>query len=403
MDGPVVRYTRDELAERSGVGLESIEQLLRFGVLAPAADGTFDRSDVQRVRLLEACDRAGLDAETIGAAVAAGRLPLSFMDAPQYRSWAELGTETYGRLADRLGIPFEVIRETSAALVNRRLEPDDIAREDDESIYRLIGMVAALTDLDAMIRIGRVYVDGLRRVTEAENELFQTYIIGGLMRSGLDFGEALVQAANLGSELTPLMEQMVLTLYRRQQERGWTAGIVEGIERAIEASGAPVGPAHPPAFVFIDLAGYTGITAAEGDATGARLARELSTMVERVVADHAGTPVKWLGDGIMVHFPHAGRAVRATLEMVEAAPTIGLPAHAGIAAGPVVMQDGDYFGRAVNLASRISGAATAGQTLVTGAVVQLNDDPGLAFRSIGPVELKGLAEPVEVFEAAASD
>ncbi|GAA1061769.1 adenylate/guanylate cyclase domain-containing protein [Agromyces bracchium] len=399
MSGTVVRYTRDELVERSGVGLGFIEQLLRFGVLAPADDGTFDRSDVQRVRLLEACDRAGLDAETIGAAVSAGRLPLSFMDAPQYRSWAELGTETYGELAERLGIPFEVIHETSAALVNRRLEPDDVAREDDESIYRLIGMVAALTDLDAMIRIGRVYVDGLRRVTEAENELFQTYIVGGLMRSGLDFGEALVQSADLGSELAPLMERMVLTLYRRQQERGWTAGIVEGIERAIEASGAPVGSAHPPAFVFIDLAGYTGVTDQEGDATGARLARELSAMVERIVADHAGTPVKWLGDGVMVHFRHPGRAVRATLEMVEAAPTIGLPAHAGIAAGPVVMQDGDYFGRAVNLASRISGAATAGQTLVTGAVVQLNDDPGLSFRPIGPVELKGLSEPVEVFEA----
>nr|WP_240898484.1 adenylate/guanylate cyclase domain-containing protein [Agromyces luteolus] len=195
---------------------------------------------------------------------------------------------------------------------------------------------------------------------------------------------------------------MVLTLYRRQQERGWTEGNVEGIERAIEASGARVGPARPPAFVFIDLAGYTGITAAEGDATGARLARELSAMVERIVADHAGTPVKWLGDGVMVHFRQPGRAVRATLEMVDAAPTIGLPAHAGIAAGPVVMQDGDYFGRAVNLASRISGAASAGQTLVTAAVVDLNEDPGLTFRPVGPLELKGLAEPVEVFEAAVS-
>jgi class 3 adenylate cyclase len=119
------------------------------------------------------------------------------------------------------------------------------------------------------------------------------------------------------------------------------------------------------------------------------------------VADHAGTPVKWLGDGVMVHFRQAGQAVRATLEMVDAAPVIGLPAHAGIAAGPVVMQDGDYFGRAVNLASRMSGAATAGQTLVTRAVVDLADDPALTFREVGPVELKGFAEPVTVFEATA--
>ncbi|MGR0320747.1 adenylate/guanylate cyclase domain-containing protein [Agromyces sp. ZXT2-3] len=402
MDGSIGRYTLDELVERSGVGREFVERLLTFGVVAPAVDGTFSPSDVQRVRLIEACDRAGLDAETIGAAVSAGRLPLTFMDAPQYRSWAELGTETYGRLAARLGIPFDVIRETSSALIGRRLEPDDRSRRDDESIFRLIGMVAALADIDAMVRIGRVYVDGMRRVTEAENELFQTYIVGGLMRSGLEFGEALEEAAHLGAELTPLMEQMVLTLYRRQQERGWTAGIVEGIERAIETTLPHAAPAHPPAFVFIDLAGYTSATDAQGDATGARLARELSAMVERVVADHAGTPVKWLGDGVMVHFRQPERAVRATLEMVDAAPTIGLPAHAGIAAGPVVMQDGDYFGRAVNLASRISGAASAGQTLVTRAVVELNEDPALSFRPAGALVLKGLAEPVEVFEATAS-
>jgi adenylate cyclase len=203
--------------------------------------------------------------------------------------------------------------------------------------------------------------------------------------------------------MTPFIDRMVMTLYRRQQERGWTAGMVEGIERALESAGTYAGPARPPAFVFIDLAGYTGITDEQGDAEGARLAREMSSMVERIVADHAGTPVKWLGDGVMVHFGRAGQAVRATLEMVAAAPVIGLPAHAGIAAGPVVMQDGDYYGRAVNLASRISGAAAAGQTLVAGAVVDQADDPTLTFREVGPLELKGFAERVTVFEASAVD
>ena len=127
----------------------------------------------------------------------------------------------------------------------------------------------------------------------------------------------------------------------------------------------------------------------------------MAAMVERIVTDHAGTPVKWLGDGVMVHFRDASRAVRATLEMVAAAPVIGLPAHAGIAAGPVVMQDGDYFGRAVNLASRISGAAEAGHTLVSGAVVELADDPTLSFREVGPLELKGFAGRVAAFEATA--
>lgn len=400
MDGSTGRYTRDELVERSGADAGFVDRLRELGVLNPAADGTFGAGDVQRIRLLEACDRAGLGAGAIAEAVAAGRLRLGFLDASQYR-WSELRAETYAELAARLGIPFEVIRRTGVALVNRHLEPEDRTREDDEAIFTIIGMVADIADPDALVRMSRVYVDGLRRVAEAESELFQTYIVGGLMRTGLTFGEALEQSAELGAQMTPLIDRMVLALYRRQQERGWTGGLVEGIEAALEASGSRVGPARPPAFVFIDLAGYTDITDAQGDAAGARLARNMSAMVERIVADHAGTPVKWLGDGVMVHFRHAGQAVRATLEMVAAAPTIALPAHAGVAAGPVVMQDGDYFGRAVNLASRIAGAAAAGQTLVTGAVVELAGDAGVTFREVGPIELKGFAEPVTVFEATA--
>lgn len=400
MDGSDGRYTCDELVERSGADAAFVDRLLGLGVVVPAADGTFGKGDVQRVRLVEACDRAGLSAEAIGEAVAAGRLPLGFMDLPQYR-WSELGTETYGELAARLGIPFEVIRETSAALVNRHLAPEDRSREDDEAIFTLIGLMATMADLDALMRIGRVYVDGLRRAAEAENEMYVTYIMGGLIRAGMTYGEALERSAGIGTQLAPLMEQMVLTLYRRQQERGWTEGIVEGIEHALEAAGSHRRPARPSAFVFIDLAGYTSLTDEQGDAAGARLAREMSAVVERIVTDHAGTPVKWLGDGVMVHFRDANRAVRATLEMVAAAPVIGLPAHAGIAAGPVVMQDGDYFGRAVNLASRISGAAAAGQTLVSGAVVELADDPTLSFREVGPLELKGFADRVAVFEATA--
>jgi len=399
MDGSEGRYTHDELVERSGGDPGFVDRLCELGLVVPAADGAFGRGDVQRVRLLEACDRAGLSADAVGEAVEAGRLSLAFMDSSQYR-WAELRAETYGELAARLGVPFEVVRQTGAALGVGQIAPGDRTRGDDEAIFRLMGLVAPMAELDVLIRIGRVYVDGMRRAAEAESEVFQTYFVGGLMREGMSYIEALEQATVLGAQMTPLMEEMVLTLYRRQQERGWTEGIVEGIERVIEASGSYRRPARPPAFVFIDLAGYTSITEELGDAAAARLARDMSSMVERIVTEHAGTPVKWLGDGVMVHFRHAGPAVRATLEMVAAAPVIGLPAHAGIAAGPVVMQDGDYFGRTVNLASRISGGATAGQTLVTGPVVELCDDPALSFREVGPLELKGLAEPVAVYEAS---
>ena len=93
VDGSVGRYTCDELVERSGADAGFVDRLLELGVLAPAADGTFGPGDVQRVRLVEACDRAGMTAEAIAGAVAAGRLHLEFLDSPQYR-WSEVRPET---------------------------------------------------------------------------------------------------------------------------------------------------------------------------------------------------------------------------------------------------------------------------------------------------------------------
>jgi class 3 adenylate cyclase len=66
------------------------------------------------------------------------------------------------------------------------------------------------------------------------------------------------------------------------------------------------------------------------------------------------------------------------------------------------MQDGDYFGRTVNLAARIAGRAAVGQTLVSDTVAELAAGAGVSFRELGPVELKGFASPVTVFEAQPS-
>ena len=85
---------------------------------------------------------------------------------------------------------------------------------------------------------------------------------------------------------------------------------------------------------------------------------------------------------------------------MEEVPAAGLPpAHVGVAAGPVIRQGGDYYGRTVNLASRISDRAAGGQVLVSEPVVKMASIRGVTFVAIGPVELKGLRGPVDLFEA----
>jgi adenylate cyclase len=86
--------------------------------------------------------------------------------------------------------------------------------------------------------------------------------------------------------------------------------------------------------------------------------------------------------------------------MLEVIPAADLqPAHVGIDAGPVIFQDGNYFGRTVNVAARIAAHATAGQVLVSDDLVRVTAAPGLEFVDLGSVELKGVSRPFRLHEA----
>jgi adenylate cyclase len=154
---------------------------------------------------------------------------------------------------------------------------------------------------------------------------------------------------------------------------------------------------------FLDLAGYTQLTEERGDQAAAALVESLAVLVRRSARAYGGVPAKWLGDGVMFHFREPAGAVLAALAMVEELPAAGLPpAHVGVAAGPVVAQGGDYFGRTVNLAARIAVHADAGQVLVSESVVQASPPDGVRFVQVGPVQLKGFARPVRLLEASRS-
>jgi adenylate cyclase len=152
---------------------------------------------------------------------------------------------------------------------------------------------------------------------------------------------------------------------------------------------------------FLDITGYTRLTQAHGDAAAAALAEQLGPIVQRCAVRHGGRPVKWLGDGVMLHFPNPGLGVVAALEMVAVLAEAGLPpAHVGLHAGPVIFQEGDYYGATVNLASRIADYAQAGEVMVSREVVDACGDAPVAFRDVGPVELKNVSGAMHLFAAS---
>jgi adenylate cyclase len=204
-------------------------------------------------------------------------------------------------------------------------------------------------------------------------------------------------ALQLGSQMAARDDQWLLALYRRQQERAWIADLVEHMEAAIEEAGIHRRVEQPPAMCFLDLVGYTRLTEERGDDAAADIAANLAELTQRAARARGGLPVKWLGDGVMFYFKRPGAAVLSALEMVQEAPAAGLPpAHVGIHAGPIVVQDGDYFGRTVNLAARIAGHAGAGQVLVTDEVIAAAESDSVRYEALGPVRLKGFTRPVRL-------
>jgi hypothetical protein len=101
-------------------------------------------------------------------------------------------------------------------------------------------------------------------------------------------------------------------------------------------------------------------------------------------------PIKWLGDGVMIHHREPAGAVLSALELVAQLPAAGLPpAHVGVAAGRVVAQGGDYFGRTVNLAARIAAHAGAGQVLVSASVAESAPPQSVRFVEQGSYHSRG--------------
>jgi len=395
--------TETELAERAGVTPGFVRRLGDLGIIVPVEGGQgYPASDARRVRVAQACDRAGLPLDGIGKAVAEGRLSFAFLEASQYE-WAGFSGKTYRQVCDELGLSMGLVRGIHQALGWAPPDEGDIVREDDLELLPALGIsVAAGIAEDTVIRTTRVYGESLRRIAQAEAQVFRTSIEEPLLRSGMSQPEMMQSASAFGAQYMALFDPAFLRIYHRQQEHVWIDDFVRQAEDTLDDMGIHERLTHPPAMCFLDLTGYTRLTEEHGDETAADLSASLASLVQRVSQHHGGSPVKYLGDGVMFFFKEPGAAVVSALEMVEEAPAEGLPpAHVGLHAGPVVQQDGDYYGRTVNVAARIAGRAGPHEVLVSEEVAQLSGgSSGVRFEDLGPVELKNVSRPIRLLRAS---
>jgi adenylate cyclase len=395
----VTQYTREEVAARVGVDTSYLERLVELGILAPEEPDRFSGGDARRVLMCRSLEDAGIPLDAVGAAVQQGTLSLAFFDATAYERFAALADGTFRQVSDRTGIPLELLMVVREALGMAPPAPDDRLREDEQEIVPFIEMQLAEGFRPAAIeRLLRVQGDSTRRITEQEGAWWYSEVIEPAFAAGA--GPENVGHPELSDRISPLAEQSLIAMYHANQARAWTANIIEAFEVMMEQAGIHSRLERLPAICFLDITGYTRLTQEHGDDAAADLVATIARLVRRNSVEHGGKPIKWLGDGVMFLFPDPGPGVLSALEMVHVLAREGLPpCHVGLAAGPVLYQEGDYFGQTVNLSARIADYARANEVLVSREVADASRDNGVTFDDLGPVELKGVTGTVHLLRA----
>jgi adenylate cyclase len=200
----------------------------------------------------------------------------------------------------------------------------------------------------------------------------------------------------LTRELLPLASPVMDQVHQRYLQHFVEQDVVGHMESDLDGEAVDLGRMRV-AIAFADLAGYTRLTEEEGELEAVDTVERFVEAVETTLPDDARV-IKSIGDAVMIVGSDPGALTdwavgfqQLYLERVR--PRIGI--HYGDA----LYRDGDYYGRDVNIASRVGARAAGGEVLVTRSVVE-RGGPHLEFNRIAEVRLKGFTESTEIFVAS---
>lgn len=152
-------------------------------------------------------------------------------------------------------------------------------------------------------------------------------------------------------------------------------------------------------FVIGDLSGYTALTEAMGAREAAKVVTRYAALAGQALRPGARL-VEQVGDQALIAAEDAASAVGTALALrdaIEAEPLFPT-ARFGIHGGPVIEQQGRYFGPALNLTARLVAHARAGQLLCTDRIAGAARLPGITYRALGPARFRNVTDPIEIFE-----
>ncbi len=386
--------TLAEAAERVGVGPATVRRWIREGLI-PQYEGEWTAAAIGQARVVAKMRERGHSLKEIRRATDEGRLAFGFLD--------ELfGTEpprySLKDAARQTGLEEGLVRRLIAGLgVNR--EQADAVSEDE---LQLLRYVAAVLDagfpLAALLQLVRVYGQAIARIADAEVRLFHLYVHEPLMRSGATGVETAEQMQAMSRQVLPLAGPILDQIHQRYLQFFVEQDVVGHMESDLDGTAVDLGRMRV-AIAFADLTGYTRMTEEEGELSAVDAVERFVEAVEVTLPDEARI-IKTIGDEAMIIGSDAAALTDWAVgfqAMQTERPLPRIAVHCGVA----LFRDGDYYGRDINIASRVSARSAGGEVLVTRPVVEVARVGGghLEFERIGEVTLKGFSESTEVFVA----
>ena len=295
---------------------------------------------------------------------------------------------TRAELVEKVGFDLDEARRYWRALGFPDTADDDRALTDSdvEALRTLKQLIdQGVVDPDVAMQLARVFGQSLSRMADSQVSTIRTRVEEPLRLAGASEQEIAEAVTAVTAAMLPTVEGLVLYSWRRHLAAAAQRQLYFGPDGATGQETLAVG--------FADMVGFTAISQQLDEHELAHTVDRFESVAYDTIAANAGRVVKMIGDEVMYVTDEAssGALIAVTLAEVygddEAMPDV----RVGLAMGPVLAREGDYFGPTVNRASRIVNIAYAGSAVVSDEIHEaLEGDDRFGWKALRPRRLKGI-------------
>ena len=389
----------EEVADRVGRDPEDIRRWQASGMLGRQSGDQLDRAAFDRAALIDLALRSGADETALARAAVNGNLVWAAMESVLTAG----GPMTGAQAADAAGVDIASIEAVwrSLGLPTGGLGAAGFDRRDVQALRTLQALGTVFSSEDRA-EVASVIGRAMAEVSSAMVDVVARRLAEPLLEAGGTETDVVVRLAAMRDLLVPTLAPLLEVALERHLEAAIRSELSVRMEELVEP-----GAGHRILSVgFADLVGFTSASERMSAAEVRSLAAALHHVAEAATTQNGGRIVKGLGDAIMFTAPSPQQAAACALAIVDGveADSSLPPVRIGVSHGPVLPGYADYFGRTVNLASRLCTAAGPGEVLlhVDDSVADRVDLAGIpadaATTSVGG--LKGIDGEVRVMTLA---